>query len=104
MQNMTDMLMLWTTKHGSDFQYGEDQDFLGFEIWPKIENDQIAHDSYCCQAFPNAHPYPSKRAPNHQHVGQVFDGLDVPREGDKVVIRNNVSPESCRKEKDWLYG
>ena len=51
--------------------YGADLNFLARYVWPEIEHRQIAHDSYCCEKFPNAKPFPTKRPPTYLHVGQV---------------------------------
>ena len=42
-------------------RYMADLHFLDKQIWPEIKNSQIAHDSYCCDRFPNARPYPTQR-------------------------------------------
>lgn len=53
-------------------KYGGDLTFLNEKIWPQVKhNNQISHDAYSCTKFPNAHPFPTKRPANYQHVGQV---------------------------------
>ena len=51
--------------------YGADLNFLAMYVWPEIAHRQISHDSYCCEKFPNAKPFPTKRPPTYLHVGQV---------------------------------
>ena len=84
--------------------YGADLIFLGDHVWPQIQYDQMAHDSYTCDKFPNSQPFPTKRPDDFQHVGQVFEG-GKPRMGDiDCCMRNNPTPVECRKQKDWIYG
>ena len=42
-----------------------DQSFLGEHIWPHIQNDLIAHDSYLCKKpyGTNSRPWPTRRPP-----------------------------------------
>jgi hypothetical protein len=50
-------------------------------------------------------PYPTKRPPTYQHVGQVFDANDSPRLFDiEGFIRGVPIPSKCRKNVDWIYG
>lgn len=51
--------------------YGADQDFLGLRVWPLVEFDQMAHDSYSCERFRNSRGFPTPRPDNFMHVGQV---------------------------------
>jgi hypothetical protein len=86
-------------------QYMADLHFLEEKIWPIVKKKQIAHDSYCCDRFPNARPFPSKRPLMYQHVGQVFDENDNARMMDiDGFIRGVPVPGSCRKRVDWIYG
>jgi len=91
----------WTARD----EYAADLNFLEQQVWPEIRDSQIAHDSYCCDRFPNARPFPSKRPITYQHVGQVFDAEDQPRLNDiDGFIRGVPVPGSCRKHADWIYG
>lgn len=86
-------------------EYMADLHFLEKRIWPLIKEHQMAHDSYCCDRFPNTRPFPTKRAPTYQHVGQVFDKSDNPRYMDiDGFIRGVPIPVSCRKHPEWIYG
>lgn len=50
-------------------------------------------------------PYPTKRPPTYQHIGQVFSADDTPRLLDiEGFIRGVPIPSSCRKNVDWIYG
>lgn len=86
-------------------EYSADLHFLEEKVWPIAKDKQISHDSYCCDRYPNTKPYPSRRPPTYQHVGQVFDGKDQPRYMDiDGYIRGVPIPVSCRKQADWIYG
>lgn len=98
---MKDRIKEWSSRD----EYMADLHFLEQKIWPDIKHKQLAHDSYCCDRFPNARPFPSKRPPTYQHVGQVFDAHDNPRLMDiDGFIRGVPVPGSCRKNPDWIYG
>ena len=99
--DMAERIEAWESRD----QYAADLNFLEQKIWPDIKDRQIAHDSYCCDRFPNARPFPSKRPMTYQHVGQVFDAEDHPRLNDiDGFIRGVPVPGSCRKHADWIYG
>ena len=50
-------------------------------------------------------PFPSRRPPTYQHVGQVFDENDRERKTDiEGYTRGVPIPVSCRKNVDWIYG
>eukprot|EP01038_Epipyxis_sp_PR26KG_P011457 gene11457-15349_t len=99
--NMKTYIEAWTSRD----EYMADLHFLEAKVWPDVKNIQVAHDSYCCDRFPNARPYPTKRAMTYQHVGQVFDDNDNARLMDiDGFIRGVPVPGSCRKHADWIYG
>jgi len=86
-------------------QYFQDMNFLKEEIWPEIEDKQIAHDSYCCDRYTNSRPFPTRRPSTYQHVGQVFDKDDKFRISDiDGYIRGVPVPRQCRLHADWIYG
>lgn len=98
---MTDIIEQWEDKNS----YASDLNFLAHHIYPMIQMNQLAHDSYCCHLYPNAQPFPTKRPITYQHVGQVFNALDQPRLSDiDGFIRGVPAPLTCRKEPDWIYG
>merc|ERR1719329_1127633 len=76
--NIKEMIENWQARD----EYTADLHFLEEQIWPLVKDTQISHDSYCCDRFPTARPFPSKRDPTYQHVGQVFDQYDNPRLND----------------------
>jgi hypothetical protein len=85
--------------------YMADIHFLHRTIYPAIKDKQIAHDSYCCERYPNTRPFPTQRYPNYQHVGQVFSEFNEPRMSDiDGLIRDVTNPVECRKQSDWIYG
>ena len=85
--------------------YSSDLHFLEEVVWPLITNNQMAHDSYCCDHFDHAIPFPTKRSMLYEHVGQVFSALDHPRLNDiDGYIRGLPTPSACRKQPDWIYG
>lgn len=94
-------LQLWENKN----EYMADLHFLDKMVWPDIQDKQISHDAYCCDRYPNAKPFPTKRYMTYQHVGQVFNELDEPRLSDiDGFIRGVPIPSTCRKHSDWIYG
>eukprot|EP00616_Rhizochromulina_sp_CCMP1243_P000457 CAMPEP_0118983654 /NCGR_PEP_ID=MMETSP1173-20130426/35979_1 /TAXON_ID=1034831 /ORGANISM="Rhizochromulina marina cf, Strain CCMP1243" /LENGTH=557 /DNA_ID=CAMNT_0006934251 /DNA_START=89 /DNA_END=1762 /DNA_ORIENTATION=- len=86
-------------------RYGGDLHFLNDLVWPQIKNNQLGHDAYSCQKYPNSIPFPTKRPDNYQHVGQVFDATDKARRGDiDGYMRGREIPMTCRKQPSWKYG
>jgi hypothetical protein len=92
----------WDDRNG----YGADLRFLENVIYPDLPTqDVLAHDSYCCERYAHTRPFPSKRFPNYQHVGQVFDSQGRARISDiEGIIRGVPAPMSCRKRQAWLFG
>ena len=87
--------------------YMQDLYFLNDVIWPRVKDDQISHDAYNCKGYPNAHPFPTRRDDNYQHVGQVFNEFDAPRMDDiDSFIRGKQNPVECRPtdHQEWMYG
>eukprot|EP01041_Mallomonas_annulata_P007902 gene7902-16175_t len=99
--NLKEIITNWKSRD----EYSADLHFLEEKIWPVVRDKQISHDSYCCDRYPNARPFPSRRSPTYQHVGQVFDSEDRPRYMDiDAYIRGVPIPSSCRKDPSWIYG
>ena len=99
--NMKELVEDWPNKD----EYGADLNFLETIVYPLVQHRSLMHDSYCCDRFPGSRPFPSKRYPNYQHVGQVFDSQDVARLTDiDGFIRGVPIPSSCRKHAEWIYG
>ncbi|CAM9361078.1 unnamed protein product [Choristocarpus tenellus] len=92
-------------------KYMADMEFLKSEIWPRLWQDSITHDTYSCQLFEGkVFAFPTQRPFNFQHVGQVFDAEDNPRMSDIVttccgsIMAKTYSPPECRRHKSWMYG
>jgi len=101
LNQMNELINKWENRD----EYYADMSFLADEIWPLIEDDQLSHDSYCCDKYKNARPFPSRRPPTYQHVGQVFDENDNARLLDiDGFIRGVPTPHSCRLNAEWTYG
>ena len=101
LSSMKELITKWENKD----QYFADMSFLASDVWPLVENNQLSHDSYCCDRFPNARPFPTQRPPNYQHVGQVFDANDNTRLSDvDGFIRGVPTPHACRHDNAWIYG
>ncbi len=101
LNQIKDLIEKWENKD----EYFADMSFLDSEIWPLVQDNQLSHDSYCCDKYPNARPFPSKRPPTYQHVGQVFDAKDNARLLDiDGYIRSIPVPHSCRLNNEWIYG
>ncbi|KAL0480525.1 hypothetical protein AKO1_002329 [Acrasis kona] len=83
--------------------YLDDMELLQNKVWPLIEHSHISHDSYFCESDPRARPFPLKRM-GDEHVGQVFDEFDKPRESDCKPLRETASPMRCRARPDWERG
>ncbi len=99
--NMKQKILDWQNRN----EYMADLHFLEKEVWPDIKNNQVAHDSYCCDRYPNARPFPTKRYLTYQHVGQVFNEHDEARLSDiDGWIRGVPTPSTCRKDPNWIYG
>ena len=99
--SMESLIKEWYNKD----EYGADLHFLEDVIYPIVEPIALQHDSYCCDKYPGARPYPSKRYPNYQHIGQVFDAQGEARLTDiDGFIRGVPVPHLCRKRPEHIYG
>jgi len=66
-------------KYGAD--YIEDMNFLGQEVWPRVQSVAYCHDSFSCNTYPASHPFPVQRI-GSEHLGEVYDQFSVGRQGD----------------------
>lgn len=41
--------------------YGQDQDFLGEVVWPRLGSMAKQHDAFSCRRFKGTTPFPTKR-------------------------------------------
>ncbi|KAJ1449294.1 hypothetical protein M885DRAFT_536249 [Pelagophyceae sp. CCMP2097] len=98
--------MIEMVKHFQNKEsYGGDLQFLNNVIWPLVKHNQLGHDAYTCQKYPNSRPFPTKRPEDYQHVGQVFSEKDLARKGDiDGFMRGRPVPNQCRKRPDWKFG
>ena len=97
--NMKEKIARWENKNS----YVGDMDFLGAIIWPIIQDKIISHDSYHCEKYPNSRPFPTKRIMK-EHVGQVFNHLEAPRETDIFPFLERETPVKCRGKVEWAFG
>jgi hypothetical protein len=73
--------------------YGQDLHFLANVIWPRVKSSALCHDSVSCNKWPRAVAVPVPRQ-GLQHIGQVFDEFEVPRQEDLDLLMNfHPSPE-----------
>ena len=86
--------------------YFDDMRFLNKHVWPKIQGEIYSHDSYCCDKFKgsNTHPFPTKRLPNLDYVGSVFNSLGNLVVHNVELLREQSAPMQCRGHKDWKFG
>lgn len=60
-------------------EYGKDQDFLAWEVWPEAQKDCLQHDSCCRDKFPGSVPFPTGcRFGDYRFVGEIYDAQDRP--------------------------
>ena len=101
--DMTEIVKRWSNKQ----EYMGDLDFLNQVVWPRpaVKASFLAHDAYSCHKHPDSKPFPTRRPPDFQHVGQVFFGDGQPRRGDidDWMVGVKVPPQ-CRREPGFEYG
>ena len=101
--DMRELVAAWSDRD----KYMGDLDFLNQKVWPRqgIKTSQMSHDAYSCGKYPNARPFPTRRPPDFQHVGQVFFGDGRARMGDITdFILKQHAPRLCRGDPTWEYG
>lgn len=101
--DMASLIKNWNNRES----YMGDLDFLNKMVWTRdnVRNSQISHDAYTCHKYPNAHPFPTRRPPDYQHVGQVFFGDGRPRMDDITsFLINTKAPRQCRGDPTWTHG
>lgn len=99
-QNITGLIQSWKTRD----TYIDDMNFHNTILWPLTVQDQMSHDAYFCATYESAHPFPTRRYANLQHVGQVFDAEDKPNQHHIDLLRESETSQKCRKYPDWVYG
>ena len=101
--DMKELVSEWSNRN----LYQGDQDFLNRRIWrrPEVQASQMSHDAYSCAKYPGSKPFPSRRPPDFQHVGQVFFGDGKPRLRDIAnFLLDRHSPPACRRQRGWTTG
>ena len=82
-----------------------DLDFLNEKVWPGVQASQLSHDAYTCEKSAGSRPFPTRRPPDYQHVGQVFWGDGRPRMADITeFLLNTKAPQKCRGQPTWESG
>lgn len=77
--------LTWCVTKCRPIDYGDDQEFLCNEVYPRFAHSVLRHDSFSRHAYPGALPFPTKRV-GQDFCGQVFDEHDTPRDFDRVQI------------------
>ena len=101
--DMANLVKGWSNRES----YMGDLDFLNKKVWTRdnVRNSQMSHDAYTCHKYPNARPFPTRRPPDYQHVGQVFFGDGRPRMDDITqFLVGTKAPRQCRGDPSWTSG
>ena len=61
--------------------------FLSQQLWPRLQQDAIAHDSFHCHRFNNSRPFPSARPTDFSFVHQTVDEHERPNKKEADAIR-----------------
>jgi len=80
--------------HGVAAGYLNDMNFLNSVIWPRVERHAYCIDSVSCDHWPNSFPFPVVRH-GYEHVGQVYDEHDRPRDGDVQILKHTLENRHC---------
>ena len=75
--------------------YMDDMKFLKQVIWPKVKEKGICHDSVSCKQF-KSDPFPLARQ-KYEHVGQVFDQHEQPRQYEIDILKKTPPNNDCIK-------
>ena len=90
-RDMTDRLY----QHNLTDEYFQDQDFLSQVVWPFARESVLQHDSFSCDQYDGAIPFPTPRD-GLEHVGSVYiDGKM--RQEDVDVLKQATVPAACAK-------
>lgn len=74
--------------------YLDDMNFLNSVIWPRVERLAYCVDSVSCERWRNAVPFPVARR-GFEHVGQVYDEHDRPRDIDAKILKHTLDNRNC---------
>jgi hypothetical protein len=83
----------------TDSNYLTDMNFLNERVWPLARERSLQHDAFSCDRF-GARPFPMARSADGEHVGQVFEEGERPRQADVELLLNAASPLACRHPAD----
>jgi len=74
--------------------YLNDMNFLNSVIWPRVQRLAYCVDSVSCDRWQNAVPFPVVRY-GYEHVGQVYDEHDRPRNVDVQILKHTLDNRNC---------
>ena len=74
--------------------YLDDMNFLNSVIWPRVERLAYCVDSVSCDRWRNAFAFPVARR-GYEHVGQVYDEHDRPRNVDVQIMKHTLENRNC---------
>ncbi|XP_042868648.1 uncharacterized protein LOC122250963 [Penaeus japonicus] len=97
--------------------WGQDQIILAEVLWPAMQGDQVAHDSFFCQSFPETRPFPTERrngefvgAIRYVRLGDVIRGIKkMSRIFDiNLSLHSSIQtqcPKECRppEHPEWIF-
>jgi hypothetical protein len=77
-----------------------DQPFLAQEVWPYVTNDRLVHDSFHCEKFGEAVPFPTQRPP----LNETYRFVGCIKPCTQAAHTFNKCPIACRPKdhKDWV--
>ena len=70
-----------------------DTDWLNKNLWPKISQDVLQHDSFSCQKYQGSKAFPTHRK-NLEHVGSVYINGAM-RQSDVDLLQKAKQPLQC---------
>ena len=78
-------------------EYGEDQEFLRWYVWPWTMINSLSHDAYYCNSYPDTTPFPTQRKIEMFNYVSAFPSDFEPNKA--------VCPRECRPKNhpDWEH-
>jgi hypothetical protein len=70
-----------------EWQYGADQEWLWQEVWPKLQQSGLVHDSCTRKQFGGI-PFPQSDDPFERFVGEIIDEQEQPN-AEHAAIRSH---------------
>jgi len=77
--------------------YLKDMNWLNEYIWKEAKDNVLQHDSFSCDKFAGAKPFPSLRV-GWEHVGSVFINGEM-RQNDVDILKKATPPSQCTPNK-----